>query len=77
MKLDLGKLKLIFAKELLFGRPLFAPPPVVDESSAINKQRMVPPANQSGRHADRLGFLKRTHKTGPASIPVFKQMICA
>jgi hypothetical protein len=38
MKQDLGKLKLILAKEFLFGRPLFVSPPVVDESSAINKQ---------------------------------------
>lgn len=38
MEQDLGKLKLILAKALLFGRPLFVSPPVVDESSAINKQ---------------------------------------
>jgi hypothetical protein len=37
MEQDLGKVKLILAKEFLFGRPLFVPPPIVDESSAINK----------------------------------------
>jgi hypothetical protein len=36
-KQDLGKLKLIFAKGFLFDRPLFEPPPTVDESSAIDK----------------------------------------
>ena len=38
MKQDLGKLKLILAKQFLFGRPFFVSPPVVDESSEINKQ---------------------------------------
>jgi hypothetical protein len=38
MKQDLGELKLILAKQFLFGRPFFVSPPVVDESSAINKQ---------------------------------------
>jgi hypothetical protein len=38
MKQDLGKLKLILAKEFLFGRRFFVSPPGVDESSAINKQ---------------------------------------
>lgn len=37
-QLDLGKLKLIFAKGFFFDRPLFEPPPTVDESSAINKE---------------------------------------
>ena len=36
-KLDIGKLKLILAKGLFFGQPLFEPPPTVDESSAINR----------------------------------------
>ena len=38
MKQDVGKLKLILAKQFLFGRPFFVSQPVVDESSAINKQ---------------------------------------
>src|SRR5438445_693715 len=37
-KQDLGKLKLIFARGYLFGRPLFEPPPAIDECSAINKE---------------------------------------
>jgi hypothetical protein len=37
-KLDLDKLKLLLAKELFFRPPLFEPPPVVDESSAIDKE---------------------------------------
>jgi hypothetical protein len=37
-QLDLDKLKLILAKGLFFDRPLFEPPPTVDESSAINKE---------------------------------------
>lgn len=37
-KQDLGKLKLIFARGYLFGRPLFEPPPTIDECSAINKE---------------------------------------
>jgi hypothetical protein len=35
---DLGKLKLIFVKDLLFGQPLFEPPPTVDESSALDQE---------------------------------------
>ncbi len=37
-QLDLDKLKLILVKGLFFDRPLFEPPPTVDESSAINKE---------------------------------------
>jgi hypothetical protein len=37
-KQDLDKLKLIFARGLFFGRPLFEPPPTVDESSAMKKE---------------------------------------
>lgn len=37
-QLDLDKLKLILVKVLFFDRPLFEPPPTVDESSAINKE---------------------------------------
>jgi len=38
MKQDVGKLKLILAKQFFFGRPFFVSQPVVDESSAIIKQ---------------------------------------
>ena len=37
-QLDLDKFKVILAKGLFFDRPLFEPPPTVDESSAINKE---------------------------------------
>ncbi|MFZ0142969.1 MAG: hypothetical protein WAL08_01325 [Candidatus Sulfotelmatobacter sp.] len=37
-QLDLDKLKLILVRGLFFDRPLFEPPPTVDESSAINKE---------------------------------------
>lgn len=37
-QLDMDKLKLILVKGLFFDRPLFEPPPTVDESSAINKE---------------------------------------
>ncbi len=37
-KEDMGKLKLILVRGLLFDRPLFGSPPTVDESSAINKE---------------------------------------
>lgn len=35
---DMVKVKLILAKGLLFGRPLFEPPPTVDKSSVLNKE---------------------------------------
>lgn len=37
-KEDMDKLKLIFARNLFFDQPLFNPPPMVDESSEINKE---------------------------------------
>ncbi len=37
-KIDLTKLKVILAEVLFFGKPLFEPPPVVDEASAIDKE---------------------------------------
>jgi hypothetical protein len=37
-KQDWGKLKLMFAKGYFFGRPVFEPPPTLDESSAKNKE---------------------------------------
>jgi hypothetical protein len=37
-KINIGKLKVKLAKVLFFGRPLFEPPPLVDESSP-DKQR--------------------------------------
>ena len=37
-KLDLDKLKLIFATHFFFDQPLFEPPPVVDPESVINQQ---------------------------------------
>jgi hypothetical protein len=37
-KLDLAKLKVMLAKRLFFGQPLFESPPVVDEASAIDKK---------------------------------------
>jgi hypothetical protein len=37
-KKGMDKLKLLFVKGLFFGRPLFEPPPTVDEFSAINKE---------------------------------------
>jgi hypothetical protein len=38
VKLDFAKLKLMLAKPLFFGQPIFGPPPVVDEASVINKE---------------------------------------
>jgi hypothetical protein len=37
-KLDLDKLKLLFAKGYFFGQPFFGPPPTLDESSTINQE---------------------------------------
>jgi hypothetical protein len=36
-KQNMDKLKLIFAKGFFFDRPLFGPPPTIDESCAIHK----------------------------------------
>jgi hypothetical protein len=61
MKRDLGKLKLIFAKEFLFGRPLFSPQPVVDKASVINRRIDLGIRNQlweAGKYRDILQALR-------------------
>jgi hypothetical protein len=45
-KIDLAKLKVILAEILFFGKPLFEPPPVVDEASAIDKETDLRIRNQ-------------------------------
>lgn len=61
-KLDLDKLKLIFAREFFFGRPLFELPPVVDEFSAIDKEIDLKIRRQlweAGKYRDVLKLLRK------------------
>jgi hypothetical protein len=65
MKLDLGKLKLIFAKEFLFGRPLFSPLSVADKVSVINRRIDLEIRNQlweAGKYRDILQALRAQTK---------------
>lgn len=60
-KEDMDKLKLILAKGFFFDRPLFGPPPTVDESSAINKEKDLKIRTQlweAGKYRDILDLVR-------------------
>jgi hypothetical protein len=64
-KLDLAKLKVILAKRLFFGQPLFGSPPVVDEASAIAKEldlRIRRQLWQASKYRQILRLLRRCTK---------------
>jgi hypothetical protein len=66
-KIDLAKLKVILAEILFFGKPLFEPPPVMDEASAIDKEmdlRIRKQLWQGAKYRQILSLLRRCSKPG-------------
>jgi len=65
IKQDLGKLKLMFAKDYFFGRPVFGPPPMLDGSSVINQEtdpKIHRQLSDAGKYRHILALVRRQTK---------------